>query len=332
MQSPAATRNQYLTQQRIQKDALADLRRIWRGMGGDWNTSWQKISPDVVGVVSAAQLEMARESTVYMTTFLAEVDLADRPVADVRVASLVGYSSDGYPLDGLLYGSVVASRQAAAEKGLNAPQALREGLSWLGPVVSSQIADIGRTTTMLGTATRSNLTGYTRFLNPPSCQRCGVLAGRVYRYSTGFQRHKRCDCGMQPAAGVGWAKAEGFVFDPTANLSLITDLTRAQRAALEAGADISQVVNASRGMTAVGEGLKRRQITTSGTSARGVFGRTEITRTGQITRGTARTQGAVSNYRLSTTTTARLTPQQIARQARTRDELIAYLRKYSYLT
>ncbi|VXC08336.1 hypothetical protein [Aeromicrobium sp. 9AM] len=301
-------------------------------MGGDWNTSWQRISPDVVGVVSSAQLKMARESTDYMTAFLAEVDLADQPVGDVRPASLAGYSSDGYPLDGLLYGSVVAAREAAAEKGLNAPQALREGLSWLGPVVSSQIADVGRTATMLGTATRSNLTGYTRFLNPPSCQRCAVLAGRVYRYSAGFRRHPKCDCVHQPAAGVDWAKSEGFVFDPTADLSLIKDLSRAQRAAIEAGGDINQVVNARRGMSMVGEGAKRRQITTSGTSARGVFGRAEIARTGQITRGTARTQGAVSNYRLSTTTTARLTPQQIAKQARSRDELVAYLRRYSYIT
>ena len=331
MQSAAATRNQYLTQQRIQKDALAQLRRIWRGMGGDWNTSWARISPDVVGAVSEAQLKMAEASTEYMTDFLAEVDLADRPVAEVRPASLVGYSSDGYPLDGLLYGSVVAAREAAAE-GLNAPQSLREGLSWLGPVISSQIADAGRTATMLGTSTRENLSGYTRFLNPPSCQRCGVLAGRVYRYSTGFQRHPRCDCLMQPAAGVGWAKAEGFVLDPTADLSVIKDLSRAQRAAIEAGADISQVVNARRGMSIVGEGSRRRQITSSGTTARGVFGRAEISRTGDLVRGTARQQGAVSNYRLSSTTTARLTPQQIARQARTRDELIAYLRKYRYIT
>lgn len=256
MLSTAATRNQYLTQQRIQKAALADLRRIWRGMGGDWNTSWARISPDVVGAVSSAQLKMAEASTTYMTDFLAEVDVLDQPVAQVSTASLVGYSSDGYPLQNLLYGSVVAAREAATEQGLNAPQSLREGLAWLGPVVSSQIADVGRTATMLGTATRSNLNGYTRFLNPPSCQRCAVLAGRVYRYSTGFQRHKRCDCGMQPAISAGWAKSEGFIFDPTANLSVIKDLTKAQRTAIDAGADLNRVVNASRGMSTVGRSVK----------------------------------------------------------------------------
>lgn len=332
MLSPLATRNQYRAQQRIQKAALADMRRIWRGMGGDWDRSWQRISPDLVGAVSDAQLKMAVASTEYMTDFLAEVNLADQAVSEVRPQSLVGYSSDGVRLDGLLYGGVVAARESALLNGSNAPQSLRDGLAWLGPVVSSQISDAGRTATMLGTAARPNLTGYTRFLNPPSCQRCAVLAGRVYRYSQGFKRHPQCDCVMQPAAGVGWAKAEGFVSDPTANLSLIKDLSRAQRAAIEAGADISQVVNAGRGMLTVGEGLKTRQITLSGTSARGVFGRAEISSTGQITRSVTRTQGAVSNFRLSSTSTARLTPMQISKQARTRDELVAYLRRYGYLT
>lgn len=332
MQSATATRNQYRTQQRIQKEALADLRRIWRDMpaGGDWNRAWDRISPDLVGAVSEAQLKMATETTSFLNDFLEEVDLADRPTAAVREVSLAGFTSDGQDLEGLLYGGVVHARVAGAEQGLSGRQALVEGLSWLGPVIASQISDVGRTATMLGTATRPNLAGYTRFLNPPSCQRCAVLAGRTYRYSTGFARHPRCDCLMVPAASTGWAKSEGFVFDPTADLSLIKDLSRAQRAAIEAGADLSQVVNARKGMSFVGEGASRRQITSSGTTKTGVFGRAEIERTGQFTEGRATARGLVSTGR-SRTTTARLTPQQIAKQARNRDEFIDYLRRYRYI-
>lgn len=331
MKSALATRNQYRTQQRTQKRLLADLRRIWRGMGGDWDTAWARISPDVVGAVSEAQLKMAESTTTYMDDFLAEVDLPNRPVATVEASSLIGYSSDGYPLDSLLYGSVVTAREAAKAKDLNAPQALKEGSSWLGKVASTQIADIGRVATMLGTSVRDDLAGYTRFLNPPSCQRCSVLAGRVYRYSTGFKRHPRCDCLMVPAASAGWAKSEGFVLDPTKDLANIKDLTKSQRAAIEAGADYNQALNATRGMTTVGEGARRRQITLSGTTARGTYGRAEIARNGQIVRDASRNQGAVANYRPSRSATPRLTPQQIMRQARDRDELIEYLRKYKYI-
>lgn len=320
MLSTQATRNQYRAQQRIQKDLLAELRKIWRRMGGDWDTSWLRIAPDVVGAVSSAQVEMATATVAFTTSFLAQVDLADEPVADVRPSSMAGYSSDGYPLDGLMYGSVVTARSAGAEQGLNAPQALREGGKWMGLVASSQIADIGRTTTSLELASRPNLNGYTRFLNPPSCSRCAVLAGRVYRYSTGFRRHPKCDCLMVPAASTGWAKAEGFVSDPTADLSLIKDLTRAQTAALEAGADFNQVINASRGMKTVGEGARKRRITTEGTSSRGVYGKSA----GQLQK--------LAGNRYRTTTQARLTPEQIFRQARDRDELVAYLKKYAYLT
>lgn len=319
MQSTSATRKQYLTQQRTQRQLLIELRKIWRGMGGDWDTSWARISPDVVGAVSSAQLSMARATTDYMDDFLTEVDLANKPVARVEASSLSGFSSDGYALDGLLYGSVTAARDAASTKTLNAPQSLREGLGWLGTVASSQIADTARTATLLGTATRPNLQGYTRYLNPPSCQRCAVLAGRVYRYSTGFRRHPRCDCTMQPASSAGWARSEGFVLDPTENLSVIKDLTRAQRAAIDAGADFNQVLNASRGMTTVGEGARRRQITTSGSTSRGAYGRT-----------TGLQKVAGNRYR--TATQARLTPQQIATQARDRDELVQYLRQYRYIT
>lgn len=327
MQSTAATRNQYLTQQRIQRKALADVRRIWSRMGGDWSTSFAKIGPDLVGAVSEAQVKMAVATTAFMHDFLDEVDLRDAPIADVNPSSLAGYSSDGYPLDSLLYGGVVAAR----ESGLSAPQSLRDGLGWLGPVVSSQIADVGRSVVGMSSATRTNISGYTRFLNPPSCSRCAVLAGRVYRYSTGFKRHPRCDCLMVPAESEGWAKSEGFVLDPTEDLSVVKDLTKAQRAAIDAGADFNQVINANRGMKIVGEGDRARQITLSGTSARGVYGRAEIARNGEIVRDAGRAQGAVKNYRLSRSATPRLTPQQIMRQARDRDELIAYLKKYGYI-
>lgn len=83
--------------------------------------------------------------------------------------------------------------------------------------------------------------GYVRYLNPPSCSRCAILAGRVYRYSEGFLRHPGCDCIHVPTSVANPA----FVHDPVdlARQGLVTGLSKADRRALADGADMSRVVN-----------------------------------------------------------------------------------------
>jgi hypothetical protein len=128
-----------------------------------------------------------------------------------------------------------------------------------------QVADTARQAVGVLTASRPELGGYVRVLNPPSCQRCAILAGRFYRWSTGFQRHPRCDCVNLPSEQAGWAKSEGFLTDPmqpTAKADPRPD--QAQVEAIENGADIGQVVNATRGMSTTAlttrEGVSRRGI------------------------------------------------------------------------
>jgi hypothetical protein len=78
------------------------------------------------------------------------------------------------------------------------------------------IQDAGRTAAAVDLITRREVTGYVRTLNGPSCPRCAVLAGRVYRYSQGFQRHPRCDCTMTPTTvtvGRGLTTATRLVVD-----------------------------------------------------------------------------------------------------------------------
>lgn len=108
-------------------------------------------------------------------------------------------------------------------------------------LVLSLIADAGRTAQSVDLATRPAVTGYVRSLNPPSCSRCAVLAGRVYRYSTGFQRHPRCDCLMTPTS-----EAVGKSLVTTPGLDQIHGLSAADRQAVEDGADLGQVVNVRR--------------------------------------------------------------------------------------
>lgn len=122
-------------------------------------------------------------------------------------------------------------------------------------LAGSLIADAGRTAQFVDLATRPAATGYIRTLTPPSCGRCAVLAGRVYRHSTGFQRHPGCDCLMTPTN-----EAVGQDLVTVADPAQITDLSAADREALDAGADLGQIVNVRRkaaGLTRGGSVLER---------------------------------------------------------------------------
>lgn len=112
-------------------------------------------------------------------------------------------------------------------------------------LVLSLIQDAARTASAVANVTRPAVTGYVRYLSPPSCARCAVLAGRLYRYSTGFQRHPRCDCQMQPS---NEAVGPSLIADPMTafDRGLIRGLSKGDTEAIQKGADIGQVINVRR--------------------------------------------------------------------------------------
>lgn len=125
-------------------------------------------------------------------------------------------------------------------------------------LVASLVQDAGRAAEGVAIAARPNI-GHVRMLTPPSCPRCVALAGRVYRYSTGFLRHPGDDCVMIPTTLANPA----YVQDPADLLErgLVTGLSKADQQAIRDGADFGQVVNVRRqaaGMTESGRALSRR--------------------------------------------------------------------------
>jgi hypothetical protein len=124
-------------------------------------------------------------------------------------------------------------------------------------LVESLVQDAGRAAESVASAARPNIY-HVRYLSPPSCSRCAVLAGRVYRYSDGFKRHPNCDCVMIPTT-VAASNAQ----DPVDlfERGLVSGLSKADAQALKDGADFSQIVNVrSRraGLTEAGRVLARR--------------------------------------------------------------------------
>lgn len=120
-------------------------------------------------------------------------------------------------------------------------------------LVQTFVRDAGRTARATDMATRPAATGYVRSLQAPSCARCAILAGRVYRYSQGFQRHPRCDCLMTPTNNT---VGRDLVTDPMDMFEKgqIRDLSKSDAEAVRAGADLSQVVNVRRASAGLTEG------------------------------------------------------------------------------
>lgn len=123
----------------------------------------------------------------------------------------------------------------------------------LDRLVSTLVADAGRSGMGVATVARPGVTGHIRYVNSPSCARCAILAGRFYRWSTGFQRHPHCDCQMVPSNEIA---APGLISDPMEAFEKgqISGLSKADTQAIIEGADLGQVVNVRRSAAGLTEG------------------------------------------------------------------------------
>lgn len=177
----------------------------------------------------------------------------------LQVARVVGRYQAASALLALEFAPLVLAEQGigAAADGRAAVEPLLTGaasVGWLDKaatqaafdrLVVSLIADASRTAAHVDLATRRHVTGYVRSLRPPTCSRCAVLAGRVYPYSSGFQRHPSCDCLMTPT---NQTVGPQLVTDPDEAVrnGMVRGLSKADRQAFDAGGDLSQIVNVRR--------------------------------------------------------------------------------------
>lgn len=315
----------YQRQQRITAAALVRTRKA-------------RSAVEVAQIVAAFQLLAARDAVASVPNMLAEQGIPDEPVATVATASLAGVASDGRTLEGLF-------AQASSPFALSM-------------MVATQVQDAARGAASVATAVRPNVTGYVRMLNPPSCSRCAILAGKFYKWNDGFQRHPKCDCRHIPSTE---DRAGDLTTNPDAyfhSLPGAADLekrypdltiaarreagvysqedifTKAGAQAIRDGGDISQIVNARRGMSTAAIDVTGRPV---GRIARvDVYGRPAfITREGITSRGVAgRNLGnlekqAGRKYRASKT--PRLMPESIYEVAKDRDDAIRLLRRFGFI-
>lgn len=291
--------------------------------------SWLEQSADRVFVIlSAGQEAVAAEAGAFVGQALAVQGI---PVSVPALDPLrfAGIASDGRDLENLLRGAPVRVLERLGQ-GARPEEAMRSGAAFLTLAAATQISDAARAADQVALtvaepadpryapaspaveappAQRKFRYGWVRMLTPPSCSRCAILAGQFYKWNEGFIRHEMCDCKHIPAAE---SLAGDLATDPMAYFRSLTPEEQnkyfgvANARAINAGADIFQVVNASTRPNAMYVADNGRRYTREGTTRRGFAG----------------SRGAV----------VRPTPWQIFRDARgNREEAIRQLRESGYI-
>lgn len=289
LQSPT---DHYRRQQAIAGTTAKRVQRLTAGLTDDFATSWAAIRDDVTTVIQQGRAAAVAEAITYTPAVLRETNQVAPPVGVIQPGAILRTAPDGRPLNSLLDRTPIEARQAVAA-GATAARARDLAAGWLIATTLTVLADTGREAVSIDMAQRPAVTGYVRMLNPPSCARCVILAGKWYRWNQGFQRHPRCDCRHIPAAE---AVAGDLTVDPYTYFDSL-DAKAQERTfglsnarAVREGADIFRVVN-----------INQRGLGT----ARG-----------------ARLYG----------TPTRMTPDDIFRVAGTRTNAIAMLEREGYIT
>lgn len=240
---PTAAEEYRVRRRRIAELVDARTGRLWRRMtAGDLDGAWAAQQRAQLAAVTAGQILAAEAAARYVPRALEELDLDPAGPAP-RPVGFAGVASDGRPLQGLLRSPLTEVKTRIGE-GYDPGAALAAGRATLKLITATQVADAGRAAAGVGITAHPQVTGWARALNPPSCARCTVLAGRVYRWNDGFLRHPGCDCAHIP---VGVNTGDGPRTDPAAAVRAgqVTGLPKASRQAILDGADPARVINAT---------------------------------------------------------------------------------------
>lgn len=269
---PEEAIDHYNEVQRLQRLVVLAGNHAWRKLNpNDLSGSWDIQMDRLIAVLTSAQVAAAESGASYGALTLAAQGSYAAPEAFVNAEAFGGWSSDGRTLRGLLEAPIPHVKTLIGQ-GVNPRVAMKQGGNFLNLLTRTQVSDAARTAAGVDTAARPQVK-YIRMLNPPSCKRCSVLAGKQFRWNQGFLRHPGCDCIHIPTTNVDTAKSEGLMHDPYEYFNSLSEAEQnttygiADSKAIRDGADIFQVVNAQRGVNAAG------MKTTEGTTARSAYGK-----------------------------------------------------------
>lgn len=360
----------YTERQNIAGEVVQAGLSMWQQVNpADLSASWARLMNRLALVLRAGQ-QAAAASADEFTDRALEEQRARPPerTGRVQTSAFAGIASDGRDLESLLLNPVIAAKVAIRD-GATLDRALASGHASLEMLLRTQVADAGRVADGVAVTARSGVRWVRMLVPPGDCSRCIILAGRIYRYSDGFERHPNCNCIHVPTYSEDAARSEGLISDPREAFDAMSEaeqdriFTQAGAQAIRDGADMNQIVNARRGANgmapagaritdeekrAIYGGRSRlattdvfgRQlfITSEGTTRRGIAGKRLIARAGETQtqdRGTVTRlsrDGAVQ--RTVTRRRAqipRLMPESIYQLAKSREDAQRLLKLYGYI-
>jgi hypothetical protein len=260
---------------------------------------WARLLPAVTAMVQRGQLHAARSTHTFMRELLGPEAVQGGQIVPEQFAA---QTPDGR--DALKLLAQAGPRSISAQRrGFSARAAMARGAAFLDMVVRTVVADTGRQADQAAMVANRKVLAYVRVVELPACSRCIILAGREYSVSSGFLRHPRCDCTMEPVTKRNRPT-------PVDAQDIFENMTPEQRRkvfgesgakAIDDGANIYSVVNARKAMAQVEMFGKTVQVTYAGTGSR------------------------------KRKRPPRLMPEEIYRQAESREQAIRLLYKNGYL-
>lgn len=305
--------------------------------GRNWESAWRNdVGPAMVDIVSEGQQTAAATAEAYTAAVLAELGINAASPSSLNLPAFADVAGDGRSVESLLYGGVVKAAKAQYRPDVLAlplasqeSAALAEAEAWIEQATVTILADAARAAEAVALAQRPWVDGYVRMLDPKNpCSRCVVLAGKFYLFNKGFERHEKCRCVHIPYA-------ENMPHDVLTNPNdYFASLTAAEQdrvftvagaEAVRLGADVSQVVNARRGMhTAQQNG--RGWIPKGRMTPVDAFGRKVYVTTEGVTKR------AVGRKAMGKDRPFRLMPESILALAKDREDAVRMLKLYGFLT
>ena len=199
----------------------------------------------MLSVVERGRVAAVAAAVPYTAAVLEETGQTANPKGTLNQPRFTMLAPDGRRMADLLDGGLISTKQAVAA-GLTTQEALNIGGMRMVRDVLTVMADTRRQVYHADIIQRPRLGGYVRMLNPPSCSRCLILAGKYYPWNSGFLRHPQCDCLHIPS---GVKVAAQFTTDPADAFNAMSKaeqdatFTKSGARAIRDGADLNRVVN-----------------------------------------------------------------------------------------
>lgn len=191
MTTPRVSIQQYERQQQIAGVTVAALLRLWAQAGTEFDFAYQQLRPRMVETIQLGRAASVHAAIPYTSEVLAETRQVGVPSGAIVPAAFLATAPNGLPVTATLDALPVKAKQAVG-RGATALEARSAAGSWLSGIALTMLADTRRDVFQADIVSRPQVTGYVRMLNPPSCSRCVILAGKRFAWNQGFQRHPNC--------------------------------------------------------------------------------------------------------------------------------------------